>query len=106
MAVLVHGAVLGLLLYQWPEDEAPPAAAIEHFYIDAALVNANPHKVKQRQADAARQQRTKRVKARARRDAKARQVRLEADKAALDVFQTTLSWTTTSKPQTINITRN
>jgi colicin import membrane protein len=84
MAVLVHGAVLGLLLYQWPEDEATPAAAIEHFYIDATLVNANPHKVKQRQADAARKQRTKRVKARARRDAKARQARLEADKAALD----------------------
>ncbi|MFT4721778.1 MAG: colicin import membrane protein [Candidatus Azotimanducaceae bacterium] len=83
MAVLVHGAVLGLLLYQWPEDEAPPAAAIEHFYIDAALVTANPHKVKQRQADAARQQRTKRVKARGRRDAKARQARLEADKAVL-----------------------
>jgi colicin import membrane protein len=83
MAVLVHGAVLGLLLYQWPEDEAPPAAAIEHFYIDAALVTANPHRVKQRQADAARQQRTKRVKARGRRDAKARQARLEADKAVL-----------------------
>jgi colicin import membrane protein len=84
MAVLVHGAVLGLLLYQWPEDEAPPAAAIEHFYIDAALVNANPHKVKQRQIDAARQRKTKRVKARARRDARVRQARLEADKAALD----------------------
>ena len=84
MAMLVHGAVLGLLLYQWPEDEAPPAVAIEHFYIDAALVNANPHKVKQRQIDATRQQRAKRVKARARRDAKARQARLEADKAALD----------------------
>jgi colicin import membrane protein len=83
MAVLVHGAVLGLLLYQWPDDEAPPAAAIEHFYIDAALVTANPHKVRQRQADAARQQRTKRVKARARRDADARQARLEADKAVL-----------------------
>jgi colicin import membrane protein len=82
LAVLLHGAVLGLLLYSWPEDEAPPAAVIEHFYIDAALVNENPHKVKKRQVEAARQQRTDRAKARERSAANAKRASLQADAAA------------------------
>jgi colicin import membrane protein len=82
LAVVLHGAVLGLLLYHWPEDEAQPAAVIEHFYIDAVLVNENPHKVKQREADTARQQRTDRANALKRREANAQRVRLQADAAA------------------------
>jgi colicin import membrane protein len=81
LAVVLHGAVLSLLLYHWPEDEAPPAAVIEHFYIEAALVNENPHKVKQRQAAAVRQQQTDRAKDRERRAANDKRARLQADAA-------------------------
>jgi colicin import membrane protein len=82
LAVALHGAVLALLLHNWPEDDAPPTSVIEHFYIDAALVNENPHKAKQRKADAARRQQADRVKTRERRAAEARRANLQANAAA------------------------
>jgi colicin import membrane protein len=82
MAVVLHGAVLALLLYSWPEDEASQPAVIEHYYIAAALVDENPFKAKERQADAVRQQRNNRRQADVRREAQVKQARLKADEAA------------------------
>lgn len=50
LALALHGLVITLLLAQWGNHEPPTVAAVEHYYIDAALVKENPFKAKQEKA--------------------------------------------------------
>ena len=50
LALALHGVVITLLLAQWGNHEPPTVAAVEHYYIDAALVKENPFKAKQEKA--------------------------------------------------------
>ena len=50
LALALHGVVITLLLAQWGNHELPTVAAVEHYYIDAALVKENPFKAKQEKA--------------------------------------------------------
>ena len=47
LALAVHVGFIALLLVNWDESVPNASAAVEHYYIKAALVAENPHKVKQ-----------------------------------------------------------
>jgi len=96
-ALLVHGLVVAGLLVNWESTEAIEVTRVEPYYIEASLVNENPHKARERReasAAAARQQAARQQAAReaqqakeraareqARREAEAKQRRLEQLKA-------------------------
>jgi colicin import membrane protein len=50
LALALHGAVISLLLVQWGSNEPAAVVAVEHYYIDAALVKENPFKAKEEKA--------------------------------------------------------
>jgi len=79
LALAVHVGVITLLLVNWDEAAPSASAAVEHYYIKAALVAENPHKVKQQKlADAALQRRQAKARLAKQRDA-ARRAQLDQD---------------------------
>jgi colicin import membrane protein len=100
LALALHGVVITLLLAQWGNHELPTVAAVEHYYIDAALVKENPFKAKQEKARqqqaAANQRRTELARQAsqqelARRDAARREELRQKAKAAQAQQQADLS---------------
>lgn len=100
LALALHGVVITLLLAQWGNHEPPTVAAVEHYYIDAALVKENPFKAKQEKARqqqaAANQRRTELARQAsqqelARRDAARREELRQKAKAAQAQQQADLS---------------
>lgn len=100
LALALHGLVITLLLAQWGNHEPPTVAAVEHYYIDAALVKENPFKAKQEKARqqqaAANQRRTELARQAsqqelARRDAARREELRQKAKAAQAQQQADLS---------------
>ena len=79
LALAVHVGVITLLLVNWDEAAPSASAAVEHYYIKAALVAENPHKVKQQKlADAALQRRQAKARLAKQRDV-ARRAQLDQD---------------------------
>jgi len=79
LALAVHVGIITLLLVNWDEAAPSASAAVEHYYIKAALVAENPHKVKQQKlADAALQRRQAKARLAKQRDA-ARRAQLDQD---------------------------
>ena len=79
LALAVHVGVITLLLVNWDEAAPSASAAVEHYYIKAALVAENPHKVKQQKlADAALRRRQAKARLAKQRDA-ARRAQLDQD---------------------------
>lgn len=72
LAVALHGLLIAVLLVNWTGEDKVDVTPIEHFYIEAALVPQNPHRVKEQRTAAA---------AAARADARARQ-KAEQDRQA------------------------
>lgn len=112
LAAAFHALVLAALLFNWQAQPAIEVTPIEKYYIAATVVAENPHKAKERKADAARQEASKRRvadekraadlrvkqeqerKARAQRDALAK---AQAEQAAKD--QARKQSTTTPVPE-------
>ena len=79
LALAVHVGVITLLLVNWDEAAPSASAVVEQYYIKAALVAENPHKVKQQKlADAALQRRQAKARLAKQRDA-ARRAQLDQD---------------------------
>ncbi len=53
LALGVHAVVMALLLTNWEDQAVKPLTEVKQYYIDAALVTANPHKVKEQKLAAA-----------------------------------------------------
>ena len=53
LALGVHAVVIALLLTNWEDHAVKPLTEVKQYYIDAALVTANPHKVKEQKLAAA-----------------------------------------------------
>lgn len=82
LALAVHAGVLTLLLVNWDQAAPIPSVALEHYYIKAALVAENPHKIKQQKlAAAALQRRQAKAQLSKQRDS-ARRAQLDRDAKA------------------------
>jgi colicin import membrane protein len=82
LALAVHAGVLTLLLVNWDQAAPIPSVAVEHYYIKAALVAENPHKIKQQKlAAAALQRRQAKAQLSKQRDS-ARRAQLDRDAKA------------------------
>ena len=104
LALAVHVGVIALLLVNWDESVPNASAAVEHYYIKAALVAENPHKVKQQKlADAALQRRQAKARLARQRDA-ARRAELDRDaKAKADLVAKASQAAESSRLETLRI---
>ena len=104
LALAVHVGVIALLLVNWDESVPNASAAVEHYYIKAALVAENPHKVKQQKlADAALQRRQAKARLARQRDA-ARRAELDRDaKAKADLVAKASQASESSRLETLRI---
>ena len=104
LALAVHVGVIALLLVNWDESVPNASAAVEHYYIKAALVAENPHKVKQQKlADAALQRRQAKARLARQRDA-AHRVELDRDaKAKADLVAKASQAAESSRLETLRI---